>query len=106
MAPLQLQFKESGGRLGDAQTPRDFVAAFAVLCETVVDNGAKMRLFSIASGIAVLLTTAAFAYLLYHFYSHAGQDVHNPLFITGIVVGVVVAILSLMGALLLLWSGR
>ncbi len=65
-----------------------------------------MRIIGIASGIAVLLTTAAFTQMLRHFYTHAGQDVHNPLFITGMVVGIVVGIFSLLGGLLLLWSGR
>jgi hypothetical protein len=60
-----------------------------------------MRLLNIASGIAVLLTTAAFAHLLIHFYGHAGQDAHNPVFLTGMAVGVVVGIFSLVGGFLL-----
>lgn len=69
-------------------------------------NEAKMRLLNIASGIAVLLTTFAFAYMLHHFQTQAGQDVHNPLFITGMVVGIVVGIFSLLGAFLLFRGGR
>jgi len=65
-----------------------------------------MRLLNIASGIAVLLTTAAFAHMLHHFQTHAGEDVHNPLFVTGMVVGIVIGIFSLVGAVLLFRGAR
>jgi F0F1-type ATP synthase assembly protein I len=65
-----------------------------------------MRKLNVASGIAVLLTTVAFAHMLYHFQTHAGQDVHNPVFITGMIVGIVVGIFSLIGAFLLFRGGR
>ncbi len=64
-----------------------------------------MRLLCILSGLAVLLTTAAFAHLLHHYYMHAG-DVHNPLFMTGMAVGIVIGVFSLLGAFLLLRLGR
>jgi hypothetical protein len=67
-----------------------------------------MRLLNILSGLAVLLTTAAFAYLLHQFYTHAAAagDVHNPLFLTGVSVGIVVGFFSFIGACLLLRRGR
>ena len=65
-----------------------------------------MRIVYIASAIAVLLTTLAYAYMLYYFQTHAGQDVHNPVFITGMIVGIVVGIFSLAGAFLLFRGGR
>ncbi len=66
-----------------------------------------MRLLNILSGLAVLLATAAFAYLLHHFYTHAAAgDVHNPLFLTGMIVGIVVGIFSFIGGCLLLRRGR
>jgi hypothetical protein len=65
-----------------------------------------MRILHIASGIAVLLTTLAFAHMLRHFQTHAGQDAHNPVFITGMGVGIVVGIFSLIGAFLLFRRGR
>jgi F0F1-type ATP synthase assembly protein I len=68
--------------------------------------GEKMRLLSILSGIAVLLTTAAFAHMLIHLYRHAGQDERNLVFMTGMAVGIVVGIFSLVGAFLLFRRGR
>jgi len=55
-----------------------------------------MRVLNIVRGIAVLFTTLAFAH----------DDAHNPVFLAGMVLGVVVGILSLIGGCLLLRRGR
>lgn len=66
-----------------------------------------MRFLNIASGIAVLLTTLAFAHMLHHFGTHFGPgDDRNPIFVTGMAVGIVVGIFSLIGGCLLLRRGR
>ena len=67
-----------------------------------------MRILTIVSGLAVLLTTLAFGHLLHHYFSVAAShdDVHNPAFLAGITAGVVVLILSLIGGCLLLRRGR
>jgi hypothetical protein len=44
--------------------------------------------------------------MLRHFQTHAGPDAHNPVFITGMAVGIVVGIFSLLGAFLLFRGGR
>ena len=67
-----------------------------------------MRVLNIVSGIAVLFTTLAFAHLLHHhfFLAATHDDAHNPVFLAGMVLGVVVGILSLIGGCLLLRRGR
>jgi Na+/proline symporter len=67
-----------------------------------------MRILNILSGIAVLLTTLAFAHLLHHYFSIAAShdDVHNPAFLAGMAAGVVVGVLSFVGGFLLLRRGR
>src|SRR5437660_4250171 len=103
-APVPFPFRlilqlEKTGRLprvrksGGAQ----FVAARRNLCETVVRmREAIMRILNILCGIAVLLTSLAFAHLLHHYYfigaSH--DDVHNPAFLAGMAAGVFVGIFS------------
>ncbi len=86
-----------------------FVAARRNLCETVVRmREAIMRILNILCGIAVLLTSLAFAHLLHHYYfigaSH--DDVHNPAFLAGMAAGVLVGIFSFVGGCLLLRRGR
>src|SRR5258708_40068143 len=62
-----------------------------------------MRILNILSGIAVLFTTLAFAHLLHHFSTHAPHEsFRDPAFMGGMAAGVVVGILSFIGACLLL----
>src|SRR5260370_40503187 len=65
-----------------------------------------MRIVSILSGIAVLFTTLAFGHLLHHYFVNAGEAAHSPPFLAGMAIGIVVGIFSLIGACLLLRSGR
>jgi hypothetical protein len=66
-----------------------------------------MRILTILSGFAVLLTTLAYAHLVHHFSSHAFQHGYTSAgFWAGLVFGVVVGILSLTGGALLLRRGR
>jgi uncharacterized membrane protein len=66
-----------------------------------------MRVLNILCGIAVLFTTLAFAHLFHHHFLHASpDDVHNPTFLAGMAVLVVVGILSFIGGCLLLRRGR
>jgi hypothetical protein len=65
-----------------------------------------MRILNILSGVAVLLTTFAYAHLLAHYYSHAGDAAHSPPFLVGMAFGVIVGVLSLIGGGLLLRRGR
>ena len=67
-----------------------------------------MRILNILSGLAVLFTTLAFAHLLHHhfFFAATHDDAHNPVFLAGMGLGIVVGILSLIGGCLLLRRGR
>ena len=63
-----------------------------------------MRLLNILSGIAILITTAAYVHLLNHFYKDAPHD--NPVFWAGMGFAVLVGILAFIGGCLLLRRGR
>lgn len=63
-----------------------------------------MRTLKISSGIAVLLTTAAFGHLLHHHYIGRGQS--DAAFWAMMAVGVVVGAFSTIGGCLLLRPGR
>jgi hypothetical protein len=66
-----------------------------------------MRILNILSGIAVLFTTLAFGHLLHHYLVMALQGgVPGPAFWVGIATAGVVGILSFIGAVMLLRSGR
>jgi hypothetical protein len=66
-----------------------------------------MRRLNVLCGLAVLLTTLAFAHLLHRYYLNAGAEAfHNPVFIVGFCFGAGVGILSLIGGALLLRRGR
>jgi F0F1-type ATP synthase membrane subunit c/vacuolar-type H+-ATPase subunit K len=66
-----------------------------------------MKILRICCGIAVLLTTLAFAHMLHHLSTHAARgDFSNPTLIVGFVLGLVVGILSLIGGYLLLKGSR
>ena len=62
-----------------------------------------MRISRISSGLAVLLTTLAFAHLLHHFFANALPDaVRSPAFWAGFIIAAGVGILSFIGGCLLL----
>jgi len=65
-----------------------------------------MRIANILSGLAVLFTTLAYAHLLHHYFLNAGEAVHSPPFLAGMVIGVVIGIFSFIGGCLLLRRGR
>jgi hypothetical protein len=65
----------------------------------------QMRMLRIASGIAVLLTTAAYGHLVHHFCSRHGWPSHSAAFFAALAGCVVVGVLSFVGAILLLWRG-
>jgi len=66
-----------------------------------------MRILTILCGAAILFATAAFTHLLIHYYEHASpQNLHSPGFLAGMAVGVIVAILSSIGPVLLIRRGR
>ena len=66
-----------------------------------------MRMLNILSGVAVLLTTLAYAHLLHHYYVNAGSDaLHNPVFWVSFAFGVAVGIFSFVGGAMLLRRGR
>lgn len=66
-----------------------------------------MRTLNILSGIAVLLTTLAFGHLLHRYFVNASPEaVHDPAFLAGMAIGVVVGIFSFIGGCLLLRRGR
>lgn len=67
-----------------------------------------MRILNVVSGIAVLFTTLAFAHLLHHhfFYAATHDDAHNPVFLAGMLLLMIVGVLSLIGGCLLLRRGR
>jgi hypothetical protein len=66
-----------------------------------------MRILTIASGLAVLLTTLAFTHLLHHHLIHASSgDIHSPAFLASYAAAVVVGVLSFIGGCLLLRRGR
>ncbi len=66
-----------------------------------------MRILTILCGAAILFATAAFTHLLIHYYQHASsENLHSPGFLAKIAVGVVIAIFSLTGGVLLIRRGR
>jgi len=66
-----------------------------------------MRMVNILSGIAVLLTTLAYAHLLHHYYLGAGSEpFQNPVFVVGFSFAVGVGIFSFIGGAILLRRGR
>ena len=66
-----------------------------------------MRILNILSGISVLFTTLGFAHILHHLSTHAAHaSLRDPAFLGGMAAGVVVGILSFIGACLLLRRGR
>jgi hypothetical protein len=66
-----------------------------------------MRILNLLCGVAVLLTTVAFAHLLHRYYASAGPDAfQNPVFVVGFSFGVGVGIFSLIGGALLLRRAR
>lgn len=66
-----------------------------------------MRILNVLSGIAVLLTTLAYAHLLHHYYLGAGPEpFQNPVFVAGFSFAVGVGVFSLIGGAMLLRRGR
>jgi hypothetical protein len=66
-----------------------------------------MRTLNILSGVAVLLTTFAYAHLLHHFFLHADRGSHhNPVFWVAFIAAVGVGVLSFIGGCLLLKGNR
>jgi hypothetical protein len=65
----------------------------------------QMRVLRIASGIAVLLTTAAYGHLVHHFCTHHSWAAHDASFFAALALAAVVGILSFVGGILLLWRG-
>ena len=66
-----------------------------------------MRILNLLSGVAVLLTTVAYAHLLHRYYQGAGSEpFQNPVFVVGLFFAVGVGIFSFIGAALLLRRGR
>jgi hypothetical protein len=63
-----------------------------------------MRILNILSGIAILITTAAYVHMLHHFSKDAPRD--NPLFWAGLAFAVLVGIFAFIGGCLLLRQGR
>ena len=66
----------------------------------------SMRILNALAGLSVLLTTFAFAHLLHHYYSNAGDTANSPPFLAGMAFGVIILILSFVGGCLLLRSAR
>ena len=57
-----------------------------------------MRIVNLLCGVAVLLTTLAYAHLLHHYYLGAGSDAfHNPVFWVSFAFGTGVGIFSFIG---------
>ena len=70
-------------------------------------NTSPMRILTVLCGAAILFATAAFTHLLIHYFEHASaQDMHSPEFLLGMAVGVIVTILSFIGAVQLIRRGR
>jgi hypothetical protein len=66
-----------------------------------------MRILTIASGLAVLLTTLAFGHLLHHHFMHASRgNLHSPAFLASFAAAIVTGVLSFIGGCLLLRRGR
>lgn len=66
-----------------------------------------MRILTVLCGAAILFATAAFTHLLIHYFEHASpHDLHSPGFLAAMAIGVIVAILSFIGAVLLIRRGR
>jgi hypothetical protein len=66
-----------------------------------------VRLLNILSGLAVLITTLAFAHLVHHFFSQSPHDArYNPVFWIGFTAAILVGFLSFIGCCLLLRRAR
>jgi len=66
-----------------------------------------MRVLNITCGMAVLLTTIAFAHLLqHHFINASSTDLHDPTFVVLFATAVGVGILAVVGGFLLLKRSR
>ena len=66
-----------------------------------------MRVLNILSGVAVLLTTLAYAHLLHHYFVNTpAESFHNPVFWVSFAFGVGVGIFSFIGGAMLLRRGR
>jgi hypothetical protein len=65
-----------------------------------------MRILNALAGLSVLFTTFAFAHLLHHYYTSAGDTANSPPFLAGMAFGVIILILSFVGGCLLLRSAR
>jgi hypothetical protein len=66
-----------------------------------------MRILTISSGLAVLLTTLAFGHLLHHYFINASSiDVHSPAFLASFAAAIVVEVLSFIGGCLLIRRSR
>jgi len=66
-----------------------------------------MRLLNILSGVAVLLTTLAYAHLLHrYFVDSSAEAAHNPVFWLSVAFGGAVGVFSLIGGATLLRRGR
>lgn len=63
-----------------------------------------MRILNILSGVAVMLTTLAFAHLIHHFFSQSPHD--DPVFWIGFTAAILVGLLSFLGSCLLLRRAR
>jgi hypothetical protein len=63
-----------------------------------------MKILNVLSGIAVLITSAAYVHLVHHFANQSPHD--NPVFWAGLAFAVAVGILSFVGGGLLLRRGR
>ena len=65
-----------------------------------------MRILNVVCGLAVLLTTLAYAHLLHTYYLGAGAEAfHNPVFVVGFSFGAAVGIFSFVGGAVLLAEG-
>jgi hypothetical protein len=66
-----------------------------------------MRMVNILSGVAVLLTTLAYAHLLHrYFVDSPAEAFHNPVFWLSFAFGGAVGIFSFIGGAILLRRGR
>jgi uncharacterized protein with PQ loop repeat len=73
----------------------------------IAREGPLLRIINVLSGLAVLITTLAFAHLVHHFFKQSpNDDIHNPVFWIGFVFAIAVGIFSFVGGGLLLRRGR